>query len=149
MTPKAILAICAGYGAGIWFSIDACRRTVLLKKARKWPSVLGEILESTTYKDPGGKSTNFRIRYRFAVGETIEGATPRLSGEWFWNKKQQAAFVARFVAGQHVEVFYDPCDPKRNCLDRDDRSGIAPMWIMAVSGVVMASLLLWLKPDHW
>src|SRR5262245_43929180 len=145
MTFKTILAICVGYGAGIWFLIQALKRRALLEEARHWLITTGEIIESTVCTDPGRRSTHFRVRYRFAVGETIEGATPRLSGDWFWNNKQQAAFVARYAAGQRVEVFYNARDLKRNCLDRSDRSGIAPMWVIAAGGPILASLLLWLR----
>ena len=145
MTTKALIAICVGYGAGIWFSIQALRRRALLNRARQWLSVRGEIIESTTYRDPNRNATHFRIRYRFVIGETIEGSTPRVSGDWFWNDKQQTAFVARYVPGQQVEVFYDPRDPRQNCLDRTDTSGIVPMWVIAAGGTILASLLVWLQ----
>ena len=145
MTPKAILAICVGYGAGIWFSLLALRKRSLMKRAQRWLSAPGRIVESTLYKDPHQNRTHFRIRYEFSVGEKIEGATPRVSGDWFWSDKQQAAFVSRFVPGQQVEVFYDPRDPKQNCLDRNDNSGIAAMWVIAAGGTLLASLIVWLQ----
>ena len=144
MTGKAILAMVVGYGAGAWFTFSAIRRTLLLRRATQWFSARGRILESTTYKDPGSQKTHFRIRYEFEMGEKIEGTTPRLSGDWFWGDKDQNAFVARYVAGQEVEVFYDPMNSKRNCLDRTDRSGITAMWCIAIGGIVLASLLVWL-----
>jgi hypothetical protein len=145
MTPKAILAVCVGYGAGVWFSTLALRKRALLDRAKTWLSARGHILESTLYKDPSRKSTHFRILYEFHAGEKIEGSTPRIAGDWFWNKKQQATFVSRYTPGQEVEVFYDPRDPKQNCLDRTDRSGIMVMWIIALGGTLLASLLVWLQ----
>ncbi|HKS36171.1 MAG TPA: DUF3592 domain-containing protein, partial [Verrucomicrobiae bacterium] len=115
-----------------------------MKRAQRWLSAPGRIVESTLYKDPHQNRTHFRIRYEFSVGEKIEGATPRVSGDWFWSDKQQAAFVSRFVPGQQVEVFYDPRDPKQNCLDRNDNSGIAAMWVIAAGGTLLASLIVWL-----
>jgi hypothetical protein len=41
-------------------------------------------------------------------------------------------------------VFYDPIAPQVSCLDRTDTSGISVMWILAVGGTVLASLLVWL-----
>jgi hypothetical protein len=143
MTPKAILAICGGYGAGIWFTILALKKRAIFERAKRWLSTQGRILESTIYKDAARNRTHFRVRYEFAVGERIEGSTPRLAGDWFWNNKQQTAFVARYTPGQPVEVFYDFRDPKQNCLDRTDRSGILVMWLIAISGTVLASLILW------
>ncbi len=147
MTPKAILAICVGYGAGVWFSALALRKRAAMERAKSWLSARGRILESTVYKDPNRDATHFRIRYEFHVGERIEGSTPRIAGDWFWNKKQQAAFVARYAPGQEVEVFYDPRDPKQNCLDRIDNSGISAMWMIALGGTLLASLLVWVQFD--
>ena len=147
MTPKAILAICVGYGAGIWFSALALRKRAALDRAKSWLNTRGRILESTLYKDPNRNATHFRIRYEFHIGERIEGSSPRITGDWFWNNRHQAAFVSRYTPGQEVDVFYDPRDPKQNCLDRTDRSGIVVMWIIALGGTLLASLLVWL-PFH-
>jgi hypothetical protein len=145
MTAKAIFAICIGYGAGIWFSVLALKKAASLRRAESWTRTQGRIMEATLYKDPDRNATHFRIRYEFLAGQRIEGTTPRIAGDWFWNGKQQAAFVSRYVPGQAVEVFYDPRDPTRNCLDRNDRSGITIMWIIAVGGTLLASLLVWLQ----
>ncbi len=142
---KAFLAMAVGFGAGVWGAWSALRRTLAMAEARHWPSVRGKILESVTYQDPGGKATHFRIRYEFTIGDRIEGHTPRLSGEWFWSNDAQAEFVCRYVAGEPVEVFYDPRDPHRNCLDRDDRSGITALWVIAAAGTAIASALVWFQ----
>ena len=145
MTIKAIIAICIGYGAGAWFSFLALKKKALLARAKDWLSARGRILESTLYKDPKRNATHFRVRYEFHVGERIEGSTPRIAGDWFWNNKQQADFVARYVPGEEVEVFYDPRDPKQNCLDRTDTSSISVMWLIALGGTILASLLVWMS----
>src|SRR2546425_13059615 len=69
MPIKAIIAICIGYGAGVWFSMLAVRKKVLLARAKDWLSARGRILESTLYKDPNRNATHFRVRYEFHVGE--------------------------------------------------------------------------------
>jgi hypothetical protein len=145
MNAKAILAICIGYGAGVWFSFLALKKRALLDRARGWMSTTGRILESTLYRHPTRNGTHFRVHYEFMVGEKIVGTTPRAAGDWFWNDKEQAAFVARFVPGQEIEVFYDARDPRQNCLDRSDASGITAMWIIALGGTLLASLLTWLQ----
>jgi hypothetical protein len=98
MNPKAPLAIAVGYGAGIYFGYSAIKKSALLRSASRWPSTRGRVLESTLFKDAGNK-THFRVRYEFVVGERIESTTARLSGDWFWSGKAQAAFVARYVPG--------------------------------------------------
>ncbi len=142
---KTIFAICAGYGAGIWFFVLALRKQAAFSRARFWVGARGRILEAALHRDGGGKGMHFRVRYEFQANGRIEGSTPRLAGDWFWNNRQQAAFVARYAPGQEVEVYYDPRDPRQNCLDRTDRSGIACMWILAAGGTVLASLLVWLR----
>jgi hypothetical protein len=140
---KGIIAICVGYGAGIRFSILAIRKQTLLDRSQRWLSAPGRILESTLIRNARGHGS-FRIRYEFYVGERIESSTPRLSGKWFWTSKQEAAFVSRYASSQEVEVFYDSRDPKQNCLDRTDRSGITVMWLLALGGIFLGSILVWL-----
>ena len=145
MEAKALIAIAFGYGAGAWLAIAASRKASHMKQAQRWIGTRGRILESVICNDPGGKTSSFRIRYEFLVGERIEGNTPRVSGVWFWNNREQAAFVARYVPGDEVEVFYDTRNPRNNCLDRTDRSGITAMWVLAFGGIALASLLVWLE----
>jgi Protein of unknown function (DUF3592) len=145
MNSEAALAVCGGFGAGVWCSVAALRKAAALRVARHWPSVRGRILESVVFRDDARNATHFRVRYEFLLGTMIEGSTPRLSGDWFWSNRQQAAFVARYAPGQEVDVFYDPRNPARNCLDRDDASGITALWVIAVGGTVLAALIVWLE----
>ena len=119
-----------------------------MERARRWPSARGKILESIQFKRPGEKGTHFRVRYEFEVGERIESDTARASGDWFWGDKQQTAFVARYVPGADVEVFYNPRNPKENCLDHSDASGITAMWLLAAGGTVLATGLVLLRWAH-
>jgi hypothetical protein len=146
MSPKLVLAILVGYGVGIACSISALRRALALRRARAWRSTQGTVLESTTFVDEHQR-THFRVRYEFVGIQRMEGSTPRLSGDWFWNNAQQAAFVARYRPGAPVEVFFDPADPRRNCLDRTDASGVTALWVLALGGVALASLLVWLSAE--
>jgi hypothetical protein len=142
-SPAAIVVICVGYGAGIWFTVSAIRRRVLFANARNWLSTRGRIIESTLYPTRFPKVTHFQVRYEFSVGERIEGSTPRVAGAWFLNDQQQAAFVSRYSPGQAVQIYYDPSDPTRNCLDRTDASGIRALWFLATPGALLASLIVW------
>jgi len=122
-------------------AVTAARRTIALRKAVHWPSVRGKIIKS--YASHGRFSNYCRIRYAFVVGHEITGSTPRLSGKWFWTSIQMDAFVARYPVGQEVEVFYDPENPRRNCLDREDRGGLLPLWFGAALAVICTALLAW------
>ncbi len=145
MAIKEVFAICFGYGVGIWFTMSALKKRALLARARRWLSTRGRILEAALYQTPNRKYTHIRIRYEFYVGGKVEGSTPRLSGGWWWNYKQQVRFVSRYAPGQDVEVFYDPRNPKQNCLDRTDKSGIIIMWILAAGGSLLSSFIVWLQ----
>ncbi|HYC71690.1 MAG TPA: DUF3592 domain-containing protein [Opitutaceae bacterium] len=145
MSPKSLLAICVGFGAGGWFAFQAARRTLAFNRALWWPGVRGTILESVEYRDEVRNGRHFRVRYEYTVnGERFIGSTPRLCGDWFWGLKEQTAFVARYAPGQEVEVFHDPANPRISCLDRTDRSGISAMWIIAVGATGLAAMLVWL-----
>ena len=145
MDYKGMFAVAVGYGAGIWCAWLALGKTLVFQRAKHWPGVRGKITESIVVRDEKGKAIAFSIRYEFTVGDRMEGSTPRLSGGGFWTDKQQAEFVARYAPGQDVEVFYDPRNPRRNCLDRQDKSGISTLWVVAALGTILASALVWLK----
>lgn len=143
MTIKGLLCIPFGFGAGLWFGFAALQKSVVMSRAKYWPSVKGTILESAIIPDLRRRRTHFKVRYEFILGERIESVTPRIAGDWFWNNQLQEAFVARYAPGQVVEVFYDPRNPKINCLDRKDRSGIFALGILAIGATTLAALLLW------
>jgi Protein of unknown function (DUF3592) len=144
MNTNAILCIPIAYGAGIWCGIKAFRNWRRFSEAKYWPSVQGTILESVIIPDVENKRTHFRVRYEFALGDRIESCTPRLSGDWFLNNRLQEEFVARYSSGQTVEVFYDPRDPKLNCIDKTDKSGIHVLGWISLAGFVGGSVLLYL-----
>ncbi len=124
----------------------ALKKLLALQKVRQWPSIQGRVIESVLYKDPAlNNATTSRIRYEFVIGDKIIGSTPRHSGQWFWTKRQEEEFVSRFAAGQTVDVFYDPRDPTKNCLEREDRSGITILLLLAAAGVLFGLLLVWLN----
>ncbi len=140
---KIFLAIAAGYGAALWCGTSALRKSWLLARARRWPSTRGKILEAVFYEEQDPDRTHSALRYEFTVGERIEGCTGRLSGGLFWSKDEEADFIYQFVMGDEVEVFYDPADPRRNCLDRDDPGGIFMLWFTAAAGAIIASACAW------
>ncbi len=140
---KAILAILFGYSAGLVCGAKAINGWLLLARAGRWRSTEGIVRESTLYRVPERKNAlHFRIVYEFVADRAMVGTTPRLSGNWFFNLKQQSRFVERYKAGEVVTVYYDPADPARNCLDRDDRSGVLAYGIMAVGATVLATAIV-------
>jgi hypothetical protein len=144
MTLKGLLCIFFGFGAGAWFGYLALKKFLLMGRAKYWPSVHGLIIDSAIVVDYEQKKTHFKVRYEFVIGERIESQTPRIAGDWFFSNKKQEAFVARYSAGQLVEVFYDPRNPKINCLDREDQSGIIALGIVSIGAILLSSFLSWI-----
>jgi len=150
-----------GYTAGpaVWCAVTAARKTIAFRKAAHWPSVRGKIIASQACRGTKGGGY-FHIRYEFVAAyeitsptsrlpghahgfSTITGSTPRLSGNRFWSLKQAQEFVDRYPVGQEVEVFYDPKNPKRNCIDREDRRGIRLLWVGAAIATLCTAVLAW------
>jgi hypothetical protein len=158
MFPQILLL---GYAAGpaVWCAVTAARKTIAFRKAVHWPSVPGRIITSQACRGTKGGSY-IHIRYEFLAPHeitsptsrlpghahcfsNITGSTPRLSGRSFWTFKQAQEFVDRYPVGQEVEVFYDPTNPKRNCIDREDRRGIRLLWIGAAIATLCTAVLAW------
>lgn len=142
---KTIFAIVGGYGGGLMFTTLAFQKAAMMRRAKNWMSTRGHILESTVIDMPERKTSELRIRYKFDHGETVEGSTPRLSGDIFPSKSSKQAFASRFTEGQEVDVFFNPKNPYENCLDRTDKSGITYMILLAMFLVAMASLITWMR----
>ena len=149
MDTKAILFILLFYALGIYFALVAIRKDRLLRAAMQWASSPGQIVVSEVVKCSqlvmGTNQTDCRIVYEFIAGEKILGDTPRLGGNWFWTKGGVKRFVAQYVPGQQVTVYYDARDPRRNCLVRRDFSGIIALWVMAGTTFIAASAWLWAR----
>jgi hypothetical protein len=94
--------------------------------ARRWQSGRGVVSSSELgFRD---EDNVLRIRYEYVVerfpDQTFQGTTPRACGGAFRSEEDRRALVARFPAGSPVDVFYDPRNPRRSCLDRSDMSAI-------------------------
>jgi Protein of unknown function (DUF3592) len=137
MHTEAILPILSLYAMGIYFAIVAIRKGRLLRTAMQWASSPGQIVASEVVK------SDCRIVYEFIAGEKILGDTPRLGGNWFLTKGGVKRFVAQYVPGQQVTVYYDARDPRRNCLVRRDFAGIIALWVVAGTFFIAASVVLW------
>jgi len=142
---KGLFATVALIGAGAYSGIQGVRRWFLAKEAKDWMYTDAIIRESFTYKDPARKNrTHFRVKYEFVAGKAITGLTPRISGDWFLNNSQQQSFVDRYKEGDIVPVYYSRHDPTKNCLDKEDRSGIYIQLVLSAASFGGAALLYWL-----
>lgn len=144
MRPKAILVGVFAIGAALFYAGRALWRWRTFHAAQYWPSATGTILESCVYRESEDAAEEFRVRYEFTADSKVIGDTPRLCGKWFWTLAAQREFVGRFQPGQSVDVYFDPEDPSRNCLDRDDVTSFLAEATMAVIFLGVGVLLLWL-----
>lgn len=145
MDLKALIVGVAALSLGVYLLFDAGRRWLRFRKAQWWPGAPGSILEAIVYDDPRRKNMqHFRVIYEFApdARTTILGETPRLCGDWFWSLKAQAKWVSQYSPGQLVEVFFDPEDPERNCLDRTDTSSFGGQLLVGNLMLLCGTMLL-------
>jgi hypothetical protein len=64
LNAKGVLAIVGGFGADIWFTASALRRSAALQRAAWWPSAPGRILDRA---DRSGANAMWVI----AIGGTV------------------------------------------------------------------------------
>lgn len=141
LDPEVLFALFGGYFVFLATGVGALWLSARLRRARHWPSTRGRVLESFEYKDHQGR-THYTVKYEFTVSERIVSETPRACGDWFLTGAHQTAFVARFVPGHEVEVYYDPLDPRQNCLDHQDATGIKALSIFSAMAFASASVVL-------
>jgi hypothetical protein len=137
------LLVAASVGTAAW--IAAFVYWWRLRRAAGWACAPGTIrcsMVTPSANVRGGKS--LRVTYEFAVrGISLHGATPRRSGDMFFSDRQRERFARKFSPGQRVGVHYDPRDPTRNCLDRQDAGGIATLSVLWAGTISLGAFLAW------
>lgn len=141
-------------GMGCWMFWWSMSTTAKIRASSSWPLTDGEIIRSVVERDSsrirgGGYNHFFRtdITYRYQVaGTPYESDTFTFgTSHTFHTQAEADAEVAFLAVGRHVEVRYDPSDPKTSTV----RPGTVPEnfrvinWMagaLALAGVVS---LLW------
>lgn len=125
-------------------------KTVELRRARRWPSVVGRIESSApgfvlTRMDNREMPRNERVAkilYTFEVaGKTYQGT--RVTFAEKTAESEVAELLTRYPAGKIVTVFYDPADPFNAVLDREMPKDVLPgclalivVGVLALAGVI-------------
>lgn len=95
----------------------------LNRKAASWPGAEGKIVESTLERDAHDAGSSVLIAYTFCVGER----TFRSSCVSFTAKSDRLPakekLVAKYPVGQRVVVYFDPTNPQRSVLEREQTAG--------------------------
>jgi len=118
------------------------RKGRLVRKSKRWPSSLGEIIQSKVVRESNDDGSHYypKIVYRyFARGESYEGDTVQIgaggdSGAWSQAKKT----VKRYPVGSQALVYFDPEKPERACLERRGDGG----WVLYVLGIVYPVMIM-------
>jgi len=116
------------------FGSKALRGWARVREAQKWQMTSGTITVSGIQHghDGGGNQVSeAKIEYEFEVDGRVVGTTPLASDQLFFGPDDMGAFVRRFPVGAKVDVFYDPSNPSRSCVDRSDVTSIKTNAILA------------------
>jgi hypothetical protein len=147
MDARFIVAGISGLLGGIC-SVTAIQMAAAFRRAAFWPCAEGTVTESSLRTNPIQPLSQLpSVAYEFVASTKIHGIvidtmifgrTPRLSGDWFWGFNRPRELVSRFPAESKVKVYYDPRDSNKNCLDRDDKSGLYVLSFMALGSFALA-----------
>ncbi len=130
------LFVLAGVGGYAWLWLGSLQ----VFRRRTWSCVPGTVLRSQVVRrtgpdDPQTATYEARIEYEYAVGDrTLRGRTIcSRGGELDAPLRQRAEQrCLRYPVGAEVDVFYDPAEPGKACLER---SATGAALIKLASGV--------------
>ncbi len=87
--------------------------------AKKWPKAKGKILRSAVYEKDGRSKAS--IRYSYVVSDVNYTGIKVgfMDGEYssFWDWEGQSLIPYTYPKDADVEVYYDPENPKKCCLE--------------------------------
>lgn len=150
------------YG-GVEHILNALRAKRVAKTMHTFPSVPGEVIESTliTRYSKGGTFYTANIKYAYTVNGKAYKSAHILPGRFPENIYQEPtkAWVAAYPVGRQIEVFYDPKRPK-TCLVVREGSHVAvdAGWTMGLGLFLVAMSLgmlyvivfyLWPEGGKW
>jgi hypothetical protein len=117
-------------GLGV-ISVSSWLRYMSLR-AREWPAARGRIIRSVLAPDAHDADASAEIAYEFVVGARQYRSTRLAYGLLPHDADSKAQRVAQFPVGREVAVYYDPRDPRRSVLWRDEPSRWH--WGVAIGG---------------
>ncbi len=129
-----------GAGGSVFALVGNLSMSGEASASESWPSAPGTML-SANYVVQRGRGTHYyevHASYEYVVA----GATHRGNQVGFYkagnfdDEADARAFVARYKAGAHVDVFYDPAAPDHAVLVRGGETvGVAAVVLFAAIGV--------------
>jgi Protein of unknown function (DUF3592) len=132
--PFAMRVVFALFGvAAIAVSLWLRRMSI---RARSWPSTSAKIIRSALVSDPHDSGSSVEISYQFSVeGRHFDSRCISFS-PLPSSPQSQAQLVARFPVGTLVDAYFDPKNPDRSVLLRDESN--TWLWGPLVGAVFIA-----------
>lgn len=114
----------------------------LVRKSKRWPSVLGEIIQSKVVRESNYEGSYYspKVVYRYSArGRSYEGDTVQIGAGGSTGARSQAKkTVNRYLVGSQVLVYFDPEKPDRACLERRGEGG----WVLYFLAIVYPVLIV-------
>lgn len=136
---RTVIAIGA-LGSGCWALGLAARDGLRSRAASRWTRVRGRIVSaesarrSTGMHGGHGVYREGRIAYEYEWrGRTFAGRRIHAGGDVWIGSGSAEEILRRFPVGSEADVYVDPADPARSCLDP---GGAA--WILNAAGGALA-----------
>lgn len=149
--PEDILGVLLIAG-GLWGIYQQRRREEKVRASQTWPFAKGKILSSEVESKWGRKPFTrgmaipiykAEIEYEYTVGsQTYTGDTICIGGELNTSfPKRAEERCQRYPVGSEVNVYYDPLDPERSCLEQKGEGSV--LMYAAAAAFIIFGLLLW------
>ena len=137
-TPMRIIFVSLGLGVlavALWIRH-------MNRKAASWPGTAGKITESRLEREAHDAGSTVRIAYTYAVGErsfqsSCVSFTPKSD-----HLPAKEELVARYPVERSVTVYFDPSNPQRSVLERQQSAG----WLALAAGGAMSIAVGLLAP---
>lgn len=110
-------------------AIKSNGRIRLYQRAKHWPRVRANIVQSSVRESTDGDGTSFlpEFSYRYSVAGTEYSSNQHSEGHPFPSNEAAARqLVKSLPVGSHVEVAVSPTNPKCAVLD----TGVPQMWLV-------------------
>jgi Protein of unknown function (DUF3592) len=115
-------------------------------RAQGWQTTSADMLKSDVAFTRSRKSVSYspRITYDYIVGgKQYIGDTVRFGDDLFASPVEPTRLVHSFSVGSNPTVFFDPADPARSVLDRNEVSGGVVSQLVVGIFLVVDGVVVW------
>jgi len=132
--PFAMRVVFALFGLGaVGVSLWLRRMSI---RARSWPSTSAKIIRSALVSDPHDSGSSVEISYQFSVGGRDFNSRCISFSPMPSSPQSPSQLVARYPVGSLVDAYFDPSNPNRSGVLRDESN--TWLWGPLVGAVFIA-----------